>query len=346
MTSPTRSVAVLLAFAAGLLGTSVTSAQVLFHASDFQVYDATDKRVGTVSNSAGNPMNGLFKVEVLLRTGTGHNLFLNVFRSRIEGSSGWLWFRSENCTGEPLVSRGDSSREPIAVLIGPRRTVYAQVGTMSPATIRSARQGDGQCVRTTEHVGQEFAPAARLGIDVADYFTPPFALRATAGEPVPIGAVAEPLESTDRIVVFDSTGKKVATAAAYAVVTDSGITIPMSGMDWLVWALYFESTDCSGAPFLHTRGEGVLAGTSAVGPRKTVYLRSEDPQRRRMYSSSAFPGGECFLLETRISPSQVVPGRPGHYAAAAPIGIDLVDYFTPPFTARAGRGTNPLPRPN
>jgi len=232
-----------------------------------------------------------------------------------------------------------------SVLAGPRQTVYVQAGLYAPGPMRGAIFPDGQCREMVSHPSEQHAPARRLAIDLADYFTPPFTLRATAGEAIPTGPVADSLDVTDGIVVFDSTGKKVAAAAAYAVVTGSGVTIPMVGMDWQVHQLYFESTDCTGPSFLDTFLWDEIGGT-AVGPRKTVYVRSEAAQRRRMFSASAFPGGPCSVLRTQVSPSGFEPGRPGNYAAAAPIGIDLLDYFTPPFHARAGRGTTPVPRAN
>jgi hypothetical protein len=120
----------------------------------------------------------------------------------------------------------------------------------------------------------------------------------------------------------------------------------MVGMEPQVHPLYFESTDCSGPAFLSTCVADEIGGTSLVGPRKTLYLRSEPAQQRRMFSASMFPGAPCSVLSTQVSPTGFVPGRGGNYAAAAPVGVDLLDYFTPPFNARAGRGTTPVPRAN
>ena len=341
-TSPGHGVTVVLAFAMMLMGASAASAQGLFRADDLQVFDSTGKQVGTLSSTAVFISNGFDSVEVVFRSGSRSTVVIDVFRDRLAGNSS-LFFAEPDCSGPPFVQ---SSRMPASALAGPRQTVYVQAGPHAPGPMRGAIFADGPCVEMISHPSHEFAPARRLAIDLADYFTPPFALRATAGEAIPTGAVADSLVVTDGIVVFDSTGKKVAAAEAYAVVTSSGVTIPMVGMDWRVHPLYFESTDCTGPSFLDTFLADEIGGTSAVGPRKTVYRRSEPAQPRRMYSASAFAGGPCSVLQTQVSPSGFVPGRPGNYAAAAPVGIDLHDYFTPPFSARAGRGTTSVPRPN
>jgi hypothetical protein len=337
-----RGVAVVLAFAGMLIGASAASAQGLFRADDLQVFDSTGKQVGTLSSTAVFITNGFDSVEVVFRTGSGSTVLIDVFRDRLGGNS-VLYFAEPDCSGPPFVQ---SSRMVASVLAGPRQTVYVQAGPYAPGPMRGALFPDGQCREMVSHPSEQHAPARRLAIDLADYFTPPFALRATAGEAIPTGAVADALDDTDRIVVFDATGKKVAAADAYAVVTGSGITIPMVGLEPQVHPLYFESTDCSGPAFLSTFLTDEIGGTSVVGPRKTVYLRSEPAQRRRMFSASMFAGAPCSVLTTQVSPTGFVPGRRGDYAAAAPIGIDLLDYFTPPFTARAGRGTPPVPRPD
>lgn len=342
MRSPSRSVAVILALVGVLVVASAASAQVLFRADSLAVYDSTGKRVGTLTNSAGE----LAEVaEVVFRTVSGHTVFVRAYPSRLEGSGEDLWFARLGCSGPPFVGGSENGRQPSSVLFGPRQTVYVQVGAFSRRTMWSYRLSDGRCVdypggRNVE--GEEFAPAQRLGINLADYFTPPFALRATRGEPIPTGAVAEPLDPTDRLVVLDSTGKKVAAVEAYAVVTGSGITIPMDGVGYSWRHGYFQSTDCSGAPFM-LGGDFLVPQTTVFGPRNTIYRRSGIPARRTMYSLLA--RGVCHILRTRLGPGREVPGRTGDFARAVSTGIDFDDYFTEPFTVRAGRGTPSLPTP-
>lgn len=309
----------------------------MFRADGLAVYDSTGKTVGTLTNSGGIVAE---VAEVVFRTGSGHNLFVRVYPSRLEGNP-FLWYAQPRCSGRPFIGGFESGRQPTSFLLGPRQTVYVQAGAMSPRTMRSRLMPNGRCF-DDDNDFEEFAPAQRLGINLADYFTPPFALRATPGEPILTGAVAEALERTDRLVVYDSTGKKVAAVEAYAVVTDSGITVPMNGVGFNWRSGYFQSTDCSGAPFV-IGGNFLVPETNVFGPRKTVYLRSGEPQRRTMYS--LLSGDVCHILRTRVGPQRVIPGLTGNFAPTAPIGIDLADYFTEPFTVRAGRGTSSLPMP-
>jgi hypothetical protein len=342
MGSPRRNLAIVLALAGVLVLAPAASAQVLFHADSLAIYDSRGTRVGTLTNSSGE----LAEVaEVVFRTESGHNVFVRVYPSRLEGTSG-LWFAQLGCSGTPFVVGSENGRQPASFLLGPRQTVYVQVGAFSRRTMYSYIGSNGQCVdhpvgRNVE--GEEFAQARRLGINLADYFTPPFALRATRGEPIPTVAVAEPLDATDRLVVFDATGKKVAAVAAYAVVTGSGITIPMDGVGSSWRQGYFQSTDCSGVPFMEA-GDYLVLQTAVFGPGNTIYRRSGQPARRTMYS--ALFGNVCHVLRTRLSPSREVPGRTANFVRAVSVGIDFDDYFTEPFTVRAGSATRSLPKPN
>jgi hypothetical protein len=324
--------------------------QALFHGDDLAIYDSTDKRVGRLSN-AGIP-------EVAFRTDAGRTVFVTVTPSRFRGT-GTLYFPQVDCGGTPFITR--AHREPSSSVTGPRQTVHVQTGTFARRTMRSLLMpDDGRCVNSTYRT--EFARAAPAGIDLADYFTPPFALRATAAEAVPTGAAAEPepLDPTDRLVAYDATGKRVGAAigggvsrnvvADVAVVTGSGMTLMLAVSDDsldLGAGPHFESTDCTGPPFMfgsetaHGWG-GLVHLTMAVGPRRAVYVRSGDATVRTM-SSRAFhsiDGIECEILRTRAG-----IGWRGQYAPTEPIGLELVDYFTPPFIVRAGRATRPLPRP-
>jgi hypothetical protein len=330
-----------------LLVASGAYGQALFRGDDLAIYDSTDKRVGRMSN-AGGP-------EVAFRTDAGRTIFVYVTPSAFQGT-GRLYFPQVDCGGVPFITR--SGRAPASSVTGPRQTVHVQTGTFSRRTMRSVRVPDGRCGNST--YSAEFARAARAGIDLADYFTPPFALRATPGEAVPTGAAAEPepLDSADRLVAYDATGKRVGAAigggglrnvvADVAVVTGSGMTLMLAVSDDsldLGAGPHFESTDCTGPPFMfgsetaHGWG-GLVPLTMAVGPRRAVYVRSGDATVRTM-SSRAFhsiDGIECEILRTRAG-----IGWRGQYAPTEPIGLELADYFTPPFTVRAGRATRLLP---
>jgi hypothetical protein len=202
------------------------------------------------------------------------------------------------------------------------------------------RFGDSECVNSGWRA--DFAPAVQAGIELADYFTPPFELRATPGEPIPTGATVDGLDPTDRLVVFDSTRKKVAPKDAFVAVTGSGITVPLALLN--DGFAYFQSTDCTGPLFINGDGDTLVRPPIFVGPRDTVYVRTEEPVRQRMYSRRG-NNGECGELRFVSGGGHVTLGLFSDYAPGAPIGIDLADYFTPPFTVRAGRGTRPLPTP-
>ena len=330
---------VIVAVVGVLLAASAAPAQTLFHAADLAIRDSTGTRVGTLTNTEGQLYE---EVEVVLRTETGHSLFLRVFPSRLEATASRLLFLQRGCGGRPYITSSGSGREPASFLLGPRQTVYVQVGPPRAGTTRSYMAADGQCVDADDD-WVSFAPARRLAIDVADYFTPPFVLRATRGELISTGA--EPVEPTRGVVAYDTTGKRVADLDAYAWVTGSGITIPVTGVGGFPWRLgYFESTDCTGPPFVRSPGEIFVPLTSVIGPRRAVHLQSGAIARRTMHSARN-PDNTCSVLRTQLGPQWFRPGIIGNFAPTAPIGLDLADYFTEPFTVRMGSGTRVLPAP-
>lgn len=332
-----RSVTVTLALIGVLVLASVASAQALFRSDGLVAYDSTGKMVGALPT--------LTSQEVTFRTGAGRTLFLFVYRSAIFGNAD-LYFPQLRCAGQPFLTRSHSGREPSSYVGGPRQTVRVQAGAFTRRAMRSVLTPYGEC--WSSPYTADFAPAALAGINLADYFTPPFVIRATPGEPIPTGAVAEPLDPTDRLVVVDATGKKVGAtagpppAATVVVVTDSGMTLLLGVSDSGIGAgstPHFESTDCTGPPFISPSPDPLVPDTTAVGPRGSVYERS-GPATRRTMSSFTF-GGTCMILRSRAG-----IGNRGNYAPTSPIGIDLADYFTPPFTMRAGSGTRALPKPS
>jgi hypothetical protein len=333
MTSPRHSVAVILALVGLLLAAPAASAQALFYVDGLEVYDSTGKQVGTRSNWRLDE-----EMEVVFRTGAGHMLFVGFSASSFFGNVGALYFSERDCRGLPFIARSYTGRPPTWVG-GQRQTVYVQAGAFSQQRITSYRSGGtvGDC-RNFGETSSEVALAARAGVDLADYFTPPFALRATPGEPIPTGA-AEPLARTDGLVRVDSTGKKLAALAADVVVTDSGITLPLSFLPH-----YFSTVDCTGTPFVEVRPNRphlLLGAVTLVGPRQTVYRQTSATRGQTMYSYWA-ASGECKRLRFFHGGGHEVGFR-STFAPTASIGIDFADYFTGPFTWRAGRGIRKLP---
>jgi hypothetical protein len=333
MRSRRRSGTMILALVGVLMGASAASAQALFRSDDVGIYDSTGKRVGPLTNYS----------EVVLRTRSGHSVFLQVVPERLFGNAN-LHFPERGCSGRPFLNRPWASGRSSSWVGGPRQTLYVQAGEFGPQRMRSTLTPDGECRNSV--VGGPYAPAERLDVDLADYFTPPFALRAIPEEPVPIGPVAERPDRSDRIVLYDATGKKVGAkirgslTTNVVLVTASGITFELGGVGPPRREVYFESTDCSGPRFMQHGGPAasIFVPTFLVGPRSSVYRQAEAAEWRTMYSSMTEPSGECRILDQ----SDPV-GYTAWWARYAPIGIDLADYFTPPATFRAGPGLRSLP---
>lgn len=344
---PGRHAAAIIAAVGVLTMASSVSAQALFRAAELAVYDSAGTKVGTLSKREMSYAQQ--SVEVVLRTISGHTVFLDVDRRGFvdTGRAKTVYFRTADCSGQPFVWATGPGR-PGSALIGPRETLYVQTGLLRSLRMQSTLRSDGQCYRHFPpppefNVDERFATATRLPIDLADYFTPPFALRATPGEPIPTGAVADSLEPRDRLVVFDAAGKRVAVADANAVVSDSGVTILMNATteEWSV-NVYFESTDCSGPPFLPQWADDGLTSAFVTGPRKTVYVHTGGPTTQFTVYSVLRAGASCAPART-IWRGQETPGIFNWWTPAATIGLDLADYFTWPFSVRAGRGTQRLP---
>ena len=332
-------VALLLSLIGVLLAASAGSAQTLFRSESVVVYDSTGKTVGALSRVG-------FR-ELTFRTGAGRTLIVSVTPSFFVGSAELLLFPQAGCMGQPFLLRASSGQWVSSYVGGPRQTAYVQAGAFSRRTMRSYRGAIGGCINSVWTA--DFAPADLAGIDFADYFTPPYSVRATPGDPVPTAAVAEPLETTDRFVVIDAVGKKVGgtlhegfAAANVALVTDSGLTLLLAVFDSHITTgegAYFASTDCTGPAFIDRPLDELVPATTLVGPRWAVHQQSGEFASRRM-ASVDWGDGQCMVLRERFT---IGVNKP--FAPTAPLGIELADYFTPPFTVRAGRGTRPLPRP-
>jgi hypothetical protein len=328
-----RGVTVALALIGVLALAPAASAQALFRADGLVAYDSTDKVVGDWP-------------DVMFRTGAGRILFLSVYPSVIVGSSS-LYFPQPGCAGQPFLYRSSFARQPHTVVSGPRHTVYIQAGAFSERTMLSTLDRDGTCVSVQFTV--DFAPAVLAGIDLADYFTPPFTIRATPGAPIPTGAVAQPLDPGDRFVIFDATGKKVGAPLGGSgshqvpVVTDSGMTLLLYVSDSAIGAdftAYFESTDCTGSPVIRSSEEmPIFHPFTLVGLRSSVYARSGTATSRTVFSRSTGGSGCAVVRNSRTG----ALGETANFAPTSPLGIDLADYFTPPFTVRAGTGTRTFP---
>lgn len=92
--------------------------------------------------------------------------------------------------------------------------------------------------------------------------------------------------------------------------------------------LYFESTDCTGQPYLHTRNIDVLTPSAVVGPRRTLYL----PDGAYLYATTHSYLPSNYLAEADCVPL-LSPFRNPFRAALAT--VDLDDLFTPPFRISA-----------
>lgn len=92
-------------------------------------------------------------------------------------------------------------------------------------------------------------------------------------------------------------------------------------------SLYFESTDCTGQPYLHTRSIDVLTPSAVRGAQRTLHV----PDGSSLYvtaHSYSFPSGDTEYCRP-ISPALYDPFRVARPA------VDLGGLFTPPFRVSA-----------
>ena len=147
---------------------------------------------------------------------------------------------------------------------------------------------------------------------------------------------AQELQPVEELVIVDANGNKVGTVLdsvndRYTIVMKYGerifqLFIENNGDDFWYFSLFFESTDCSGTPFVSNsfRNKILQIGTIAP-PNRTVYLPDLDAAPRvitRMSVISALSLGEC------------VPSVYTFLASPALPVVDLDTVFTPPFSMR------------
>ena len=341
-----------LAVALGLVALSAApcaAAETLFRARELTVHDAAGKKVGSVTPDRAAPIDdrGEDRTTVGFRLGSGALVTVEVTRPAIRPSRG-LYYREPDCTGQPYVVDGGGD------IAGARKTVYVPTAPLAfpPGSQWYALDSRGRCV--TRVFPGRAAPAVATTVDLADYFTPPFSLRAIAGaavRPIATGsaAAAEPeaddeLFRADRSVVHDSRGVVVGPPGSAAFVTSAGrilvveVTIYGSGF-YTHTALRFDQPDCAGSAFLTAHSvipnasfDYLAPRVAIVGRRSTVWADDgETPRRRTLRSTRVGTRCENYTVTVRS-------------VRAVRTSIDFADYFTPPFSMRTVRGAPIAPR--
>lgn len=348
MTVKSYTIAALLAAVGAWYAGPALAAETLFRVAEMTVHDAAGKRVSTVSAAmVASSHPRATSANVALRTDAGKLVLITATGPELFGAD-QLYFTSADCSGRAFLSRPSAAPGLYggSTLVGPRKTVYVQAGSDREMLARSTWRVDGTC-ESGFSSALTAAPAAAAGVDVADYFSPPFSLRATPGaalEPGPAPS-AEDLDPADALVVYDATGKKLGATAVSSLlepagavlvfVTGSGTIVPVAVTrnEIVLDEVFYASTDCTGRAFLDAPAtDGLKPVTALVHPQATVYAQTAAPRLRSMWSSRD-GDGQCASFAN---------GRRGYYVPAASIGLDLADYLTPPFSVRAGRATRTL----
>jgi hypothetical protein len=337
--------AALLAALVGSYAAPAGGGEALFRVAEMAVHDATGKRVGTLSAAtAATSYPSATAATIALRTESGKLVLVTATGRELFGAD-TVYFTSADCSGRPWLSR--PSIAPglygASALVGDGKSVYTQSGADREVVARSKWRVDGTC-ETGFSFSTTAAPATAAGVDLADYFTPPFSLRATRGAALAPGPAPErdDLEPTDALVVYDATGKKLGVtgvttvfepgSAVVAFVTGSGtiVAVEVTRNEIRQDESFYTSTDCTGRPFLDAPANGGLKPVTAVlPPRATVHVQAAAPRTRAMWSTRN-GDGDCASFEN---------GRHGAYVPAASTGLELADYFSAPFSVRAGRAT-------
>jgi hypothetical protein len=133
---------------------------------------------------------------VAFLTGTGQILIVEVQPDRLTGNAD-LYYESVNCTGRASLVSGPIDLAPLTAVIGARWTVWTEAGARQTRTVRSVRDDAGNCYPLGGPVTLRVSPAARAGLDLANYFSAPFSVRALGLSSVPPTSAAAPAEPDD-----------------------------------------------------------------------------------------------------------------------------------------------------
>jgi hypothetical protein len=300
----------------------------LLRVSKLQIRDGAGTRVADIS-----PDRAL-RGEVALRIGADDLVFVTLRRQQIDPET-LVYFPTADCSGPPIFADDPDAFYRLGVIAGPRHTVYLPGGPVRTRNVRSA-EWYGTCQRWP--LFQERGPLGVRAVDLVDYFTPPFTLRAIAGEIVPRAApetaAPGPLATAKTLGVYDSRGTKLADAGpdpdpstTVAFLTGTGRILIVHVLPLRLRGtadLYFEGDNCTGRAFFSAPAgtNDLPALTALVGPRWTVY--SEAGVATTATVRSHLADNTCFA--TFPGP---ITARP-----AARAGLDLADYFVAPFSVQ------------
>jgi len=315
------------------------AAQTLLRVNKLEVRDATGKRVADIS--ANRAESG----DVALGVGVDGLIFLRLNRQEIE-PEGWVTFPTTDCSGPPIVYGSPDSFYRGGKLAGPRRTVYMPGGPVK--TLQEVSYAfDGSCDQLPS-VAQVRGALGLRTVDLMDYFTPPFTLRALAGSVVeratPQGATSGGLASATTLGVYDSRGTKLGDAdpapdpsTRVAFLTGAGRIFIVEVRPTQLWGnadLYYEGDACTGRAFFRPdlRSNDLEPFTAVIGPRRTVFVGSGLAESRT-WRSVRYNGGDICSTWSPVTTPAIL---------AAPAGVDLADYFIPPFSVRP-LGLSPVP---
>jgi hypothetical protein len=182
-------------------------------------------------------------------------------------------------------------------------------------------------------------------------FQPPFRFRNDKGEPLP---PPEPgprgLRQVDRLVLFDANGGRVGPVypSFFGVVVirvgSHLVQFDLSTAAGLqaVAPLYYESTNCSGAPYLaysplFDLSDALVQWSAFITPTRTVYVADRRQLPVAVELRSGGRPGNCFPVDPN-SPSTAPYAYP-----TIPL-IDVAARFPPPYRLRV-RDVDPLPAP-
>jgi hypothetical protein len=144
------------------------------------------------------------------------------------------------------------------------------------------------------------------------------------------------LKNNTTLTVIDSHKKKVGqigpfptgSCAASAVSYEAGgrifsVGVNKTGFPKCPANYFFESTDCSGTPFVNVFSSAFIESARVGEPGSTVYLPNLDEIQQDFQSHSGISSFGCFAFDQIVN----------NVAPEIPI-IDLDTIFTPPFEVR------------